>query len=73
MKRVPLFREIAAPLRAGYFSAGTNEKERAMRDFPWLEAVLIIALAVALIVRPKNNSVAASQPVSHTMLELSSR
>jgi len=32
-----------------------------MRNFPWLEAALFIALAVALIVKPQNKSAASTQ------------
>jgi hypothetical protein len=31
-----------------------------MRNFPWLEAALFIALAVALIVKPANKTSAAA-------------
>ena len=31
-----------------------------MRDFPWIEALLIIALAIALIVRPQNKASAGA-------------
>jgi hypothetical protein len=39
-----------------------------MRNFPWLEAALFIALAVALIVKPQNKSSAASAPPAYETL-----
>jgi hypothetical protein len=40
-----------------------------MRNFPWLEAALIVALAIALIVKPQNKSAnAATTPAPYEAL-----
>jgi hypothetical protein len=35
-----------------------------LREFPWLETALFIALAVALIVRPQNKTASAATPAT---------
>ena len=37
-----------------------------MRNFPWLEAALIIALAVALIVRPQKQEPSENAPAQQS-------